>query len=167
MSPVAADLSDALAAAGVLVVGGDVADAGVESYGVVVGPDPVEFALKLIGVADFSGVPFVFDVPEEGLDQAWSSRARQSTAWGARSVTTSWIHSEPSEETWVSWAERVSPSKSKKSRNVAAVRFFTAHTSAPVSWSTTHSRLPPALTVGNLIDPDLGQPGQLGWVEDL
>jgi hypothetical protein len=30
--------------------------------------------------------------------------------------------------------------RSKTSRNVAAVRFFLAHTSWPVQWSTTHCR---------------------------
>ena len=49
---VAAGLSDCLAAAGVFVVGCDVADAGVEAPAVVVGSDDIELGGEHRGVAD-------------------------------------------------------------------------------------------------------------------
>jgi hypothetical protein len=48
----AAGLADLGAAAAVLVVGGDIADAGVQPDGVVVGADHLQFSAELVGVAD-------------------------------------------------------------------------------------------------------------------
>jgi hypothetical protein len=63
-------LADALAAAGVFVVG-DVADAGVQSHGVVLEPAAVEFAFELAGVADALEVrPLARDVTEQGLESS-------------------------------------------------------------------------------------------------
>ena len=66
---VAAGLADGFASAFVFVVGGDVADGGVQPDGVVLGPDPVELAVEFAGVADLLQVrPFALDVTEQGLD---------------------------------------------------------------------------------------------------
>ena len=67
-SPRALDarLSDGFAAAGVLVVGGDVSDAGVEADAVVVAAGPLQLGVEHGGVADLLEVgPFGFDVPEQ------------------------------------------------------------------------------------------------------
>src|ERR687891_832586 len=67
--PVAAGLADALTASVVLVVGGDVADPGVQPHRVVLQPGAVEFAFELCGVFDLLQVwPLTLDVPEQGLD---------------------------------------------------------------------------------------------------
>lgn len=64
-----AGVADGLAAAVVLVVGGDVADAFVESDLVVVGPEPVELGFEAAGVGDLVQVgPFAVEVSEERLD---------------------------------------------------------------------------------------------------
>ena len=70
-SPQALDslLSDGVASAGVLVVGGDVADAGVEADGVVVAACSAQFGVEHRGVADaFEVGPFGFGVPEQRFD---------------------------------------------------------------------------------------------------
>jgi hypothetical protein len=62
-------LSDGFATAGVFVVGGDVADAGVQSGAVVEAADAAELAVEHGGVGDLLEVrPLAFDVPEEALD---------------------------------------------------------------------------------------------------
>ncbi len=50
--PVAAGLADIDAATGVLVVGRDVADAGVQPHAVVVAPDSSELAVQIARVGD-------------------------------------------------------------------------------------------------------------------
>jgi hypothetical protein len=40
----------------------------------------------------------------------------------------------------------------KHGRNVAAVRFFPAHTSSPVSWSATHNKYRCPLPSGDIAD---------------
>ena len=69
--PLAAGLADLGAAAAVLVVGGDIADPGVQPDGVVVGTDHLQFGAELVGVADgFPVGPLALDVAEERLDRA-------------------------------------------------------------------------------------------------
>ena len=66
---VTAGLADGVSAAVVFVVGGDVADAGVQPDGVVLDPDAVEFGGKVAGVTDLLQVrPVAFDMPEQRLD---------------------------------------------------------------------------------------------------
>jgi hypothetical protein len=66
---VAAGLADGVAAAVVFVVGGDVADAGVQPDGVVLGLDAVVFEGELAGVAGLLRVrPVGLDVSEQRLD---------------------------------------------------------------------------------------------------
>jgi hypothetical protein len=69
----------------------------------------------------------------------WNGSA-QRTALGARRFTTPAIQSAKSAETWVSRAERSGPSWSKNTPRAASLRPGPAHTSAPVSWSTTTIR---------------------------
>src|SRR5688572_3875926 len=58
------------AAAAVLVVGGDIADAGVQPDGVVVGADHLQFSAELVGVTDLVEMgPLALDVAEEALDR--------------------------------------------------------------------------------------------------
>ncbi len=65
----AAGCSDGLAAAGVLVLGGDVADAGVQPGAVVLGPDGVELGAQHGRVGDGVQVrPLGLDGAVEGLD---------------------------------------------------------------------------------------------------
>ncbi len=67
--PFGALLADHCTAAVVLVFGGHVANAGVQSDGVVVEPDPFEFALEHGRVGDLLQLgPFVLDVAEEAFD---------------------------------------------------------------------------------------------------
>src|SRR5664280_9987 len=66
--------------------------------------------------------------------------SRQIAACGAFSRTTEWIHSAPSAETCVSRADLVVPRASKNNVRVSLLRPSWAHTSRPVSWSTTHVR---------------------------
>ena len=62
-------LADLFAAAGVLVVGGDISDAGVEADGVVVAAGASQLGLEGGRVADRFEVGVLgFDVPEEALD---------------------------------------------------------------------------------------------------
>jgi hypothetical protein len=71
----AAGLADLGAAAGVLIVGGDVADAGVQPDGVVVGADHLQFGAQLVGVADvFQMGPLALDAAEEALDRGLVGR---------------------------------------------------------------------------------------------
>ena len=66
---IAAGLADRVAVSVVFVVGGDVADAGVQPDGVVLLADLVQFEVELAGVADLLEVwPVGLDVPEQGLD---------------------------------------------------------------------------------------------------
>src|SRR5213594_1375254 len=75
LESLAAGLADLGAAAAVLVVGGDVADAGVEPDGVVVAADHLQFSAELIGVTDaFQLGPLALDVPEEALDRGLVGR---------------------------------------------------------------------------------------------
>jgi hypothetical protein len=68
LESLAAGLADLGAAAAVLVVGGDIADAGVQPDGVVVGADHLQFSAELVGVADvFQVGPLTLDVAEVGL----------------------------------------------------------------------------------------------------
>src|SRR5512132_642109 len=67
----AAGRADLGAAAAVLIVGGDVADPGVQPDGVVVGADHLQFSAELVGVAELLQVgPLALDVPEEALDRS-------------------------------------------------------------------------------------------------
>src|SRR5512132_1176573 len=67
----AAGRADLGAAAAVLIVGGDVADPGVQPDGVVVGADHLRFSAELVGVAELLQVgPLALDVPEEALDRS-------------------------------------------------------------------------------------------------
>jgi hypothetical protein len=50
----------------------------------------------------------------------WKGSA-QRTAWWQRGATTVAIHSAASAETWVTWAQRSSPSRSKNDERVAEV----------------------------------------------
>ena len=69
LEPVTAGLADAVAASVVFVVGGDVADPGVQAHGVVLGADAVELGLENAGVGDLLQVrPVALDVPEQALD---------------------------------------------------------------------------------------------------
>ena len=66
---VLAGLADGVASALVFVVGGDVAEGGVQAAGVVVVSGVVEFGSQHVGVGDLFEVgPFGFDVAEQGLD---------------------------------------------------------------------------------------------------
>src|ERR671910_1432087 len=61
--------TERVAAPFAFVVGGDVADAGVQPDGVVFGPDVVKFGFEFAGVADLLQVwPLALDVAEEGFD---------------------------------------------------------------------------------------------------
>ena len=65
----ASGCADGGSAAGVFILGGDVADALVESDGVVEDPDPVEFGFQLAGVADLvQARELGFDMAEQRLD---------------------------------------------------------------------------------------------------
>jgi len=66
--------------------------------------------------------------------------SRQSVAFGQRSATTSAIHSAASALTSRTLLQRCSPRASKKMRNVFLSWPAAAHTSRPVSWSTTMIR---------------------------
>jgi len=69
----AAGLADLGAVAAVRIVGGEVADPGVQPNGVVVGADHLQFSAELVGVTDLLQVgPLALDVAEEALDRAWS-----------------------------------------------------------------------------------------------
>ncbi len=69
VEPGAAGGADGLAAAVVLVVGGDVADALVQPHGVVEGAQPVRLGFELAGVAGLLQVrELALEVPEERLD---------------------------------------------------------------------------------------------------
>jgi hypothetical protein len=71
-------LADRLAVAVVFVVGGEVADAGVQAHGVVLDSDVVEFDGEFAGVADLLQLrPVGLDVAEQRLDPG-------STRWGCR-----------------------------------------------------------------------------------
>ena len=69
----------------------------------------------------------------------WNGSAH-CTAFGQRSATISAIQSAWSADTWVIAAQRSGPSRSKNVRSVARSRPGAAHTSRPVSWSTTTVR---------------------------
>ena len=72
---VLAGLADALCSALVFVVGGDVAEGGVQAAGVVVVSGVVELCSQRVGVGDLLEVgPFGFDVAEQGLDPCLVSR---------------------------------------------------------------------------------------------
>jgi len=66
----------------------------------------------------------------------WNGSATR-TAAGHFSATMVSMKSAPSALTWVIWAHRSGPSRSKNSRTVALLRPAAAHTSRRVSWSTT------------------------------
>ena len=66
--------------------------------------------------------------------------SRQRTAFGQRCSTTRSIQSAPSADTWVIAAQRSGPRASKNTARVARSRPGAAHTSRPVSWSTTTVR---------------------------
>ena len=67
---VAAGLADGVAAAGVFVVGGDVADGFVQPHGVVAAVDAFGLAAQVAGVLEcFEAGVLGLDVPEEGLDR--------------------------------------------------------------------------------------------------
>jgi hypothetical protein len=89
---VAAGLADGLAAAVVLVFGGDVADGLVEPHGVVVLPSDVEF------VAQDRGVDDAVEVGVPGRPKCWAIRAMAMNSavlderiWGPLSETASSI----------------------------------------------------------------------------
>ena len=69
----------------------------------------------------------------------WKGSATR-TAPGHLSATMVSMKSAPSALTWVIWAHRSGPSRSKNSATVALVRPGAAHTSRRVSWSTTTIR---------------------------
>ena len=69
----------------------------------------------------------------------WNGSA-QRNAFGARRATTRAIQSAMSAETWVSCAARSGPSSSKNTFSAASLRPGPAHTSRPLSWSTTTIR---------------------------
>lgn len=87
--------------------------------------------------------------------------SRQITAWGARWPTTAWIRSVPSALTWVSWPDRVWPSRSKKLSRVMVLRPLPTQTSRPVSWQIHAQQVPLTFAVGDLIDTDAAQPGEV------
>ena len=64
----------------------------------------------------------------------------QRVAFGARSATTVAIHPAPSALTREICSDRSSPSRSKNPLSVSLSRPTAAHTSRPVSWSTTMVR---------------------------
>jgi hypothetical protein len=65
-----AGVADRRSAAGVLVVGGDVGDAGVQAHAVVAGADGGQLAVQIAGIGELAEVaPFVLEVPEEALDR--------------------------------------------------------------------------------------------------
>jgi len=67
--PVAAFPADGITSAFVFVVGGDVADRGVQAHSVVFQAHLVELGVELAGVADLLQVrPLALDVAEQGLD---------------------------------------------------------------------------------------------------
>ena len=75
VEPVAAGLADRVAPALVLVVGGDVADRGVQSDGVVLDLHAVELGVELAGVADLPQVrPTALGVPEQRLNPGFILR---------------------------------------------------------------------------------------------
>ena len=75
-----AGLADGLAATGVLVVGCDVADAGVQAGGVVLGAHSVELGSQDGGIGDGQQVrPFVLERAVEGLDPRLV--ARSGSGW--------------------------------------------------------------------------------------
>ena len=59
--------------------------------------------------------------------------SRQSAAFGARALTTEWIHSAPSAVTCVNWEDLSSPSRSKNPLRVSLFRPGAARTNRPVS----------------------------------
>ncbi len=69
----------------------------------------------------------------------WKGSA-QRMAFGARRATVSAIHWAASADTCVISAARLSPRASKNRFSVAESRPGAAHTSRPVSWSTTTVR---------------------------
>ena len=145
---------------------GDPGQLGGLAFGEVLGvlPQRVAGALELAGpLMAGRGAVFLPGRPRPRLGslrasarasfQAWrrSSRASvaQATTWngsaqrtavGQRSATTSAIQSAASADTWVICAHRSAPSASKNRRRVAVSRPGAAHTSRPLSWSTTTVR---------------------------
>src|SRR6266545_825511 len=88
--------------------------------------------------ADLDGVAVLAYSPGQ-LDKGGDAAApRPGQPPGQRASTTLMIQSAPSVDTWVICALRSGPSASKNAFTVFLSRPGAAHTSRPVSWSTTH-----------------------------
>ncbi len=90
----------------------------------------------------------------------WKGTAHR-TALGHRWATTVAIQAAPSAETWVIWSDRCGPNASKNVARVALSWPGAAQTSRPLSWLTTRAQILVATLVGDLINPDPRQVGEL------